>query len=202
MQEHVQMEVAAREERGKNAARRMRAGGRTPASLYGLSHEPQALSIDTKAALRLLTSRTDRNRVLELKGAAKGLAMARDWQTDPVTGRLLHIDFRRVDLDKPIILPAPIVTTGVSYGAKNEGGLEDVILREVKVECRPDDIPEKIEVNITQLRAGQSIRVRDLELGEQVRVLGNPDAVIVRVVGKRTGGAEETEQEAAAAPAE
>ena len=201
MEEHVQMEVAAREERGKNAARRMRASGRTPASLYGLNHEPQALSIDTKAALRLLTSRTDRNRVLELKGAAQGLAMARDWQTDPVTGKLLHIDFRRVDLAKSIVLPAPVVTKGVSYGAKNEGGLEDVILREVQIECQPDDIPERIEVDITHLRAGQSIRVRDLELGERVRILDSPDAVIVRVVGKRAG-AEESEQETAAAPAE
>lgn len=201
MKEQMSLKVEAREERGKNAARRLRATGMAPATVYGLEQEPVAIAVDTKEITRILSHTELRNRVLNLEGGASGTAMASDYQIDPVTGRLLHVDFRRVAMDKLTHATIPLRTFGLAYGVKNEGGLEDVILREAAVECLPADLPEKIEIDVSELRSGESIRIRDLDAGEGVRFLDDPSAVVVRIVGKRGQLDEEAEDAAAAAAA-
>ncbi len=189
MQKHIELEVSAREGRGKNDARRLRASGQAPATLYGLDQDPVSLAVDSKTMVRILGSRTNRNRVLDLSGGASGPAMAADWQSDPVTGKLLHVDMRRVDLDQKARIDVPIVTKGVAYGVKTEGGLEDIILREVTVLCRPEDAPEQIEIDVTELRAGESVRVRDLPGSEKYEVVSKAGMTILRVIGKRAAEA-------------
>lgn len=193
MQEQMTLEVEAREERGKNAARRLRAAGKVPATIYGLDQEPTAIAIDTKTITRILARIELRNRVLNLSGGASGTAMAVDYQLDPVSGALLHVDVRRVAADTPVRASIPIESVGISQGVKTEGGLEDRILRVVEVEALPGLLPVKIEINVEPMQTGESIRVSDLEMPEGVRATSPASATVLRIVGKR--GLEELEEE-------
>ena len=163
MKEQLTLNVEAREERGKNAARRLRAAGRAPATVYGLGQDPVASSVDTKEITRILAHTELRNRVLNLEGGVNGTAMASDYQIDPVTGALLHVDIQRVAMDKPVRATLPLRTFGLAIGVKNEGGLEDVILREAAVECK--------SVYMSLLRCGTMNSSRDrLKLEQAVCV--------------------------------
>lgn len=193
--EQLELEVSGREERGKNAARRLRATGNVPATLYGLGKDPESLSINSKTMVSLLSDREQRNRVLNLKGGASGAAMAVDWQVDPVEGDLLHVDLKRIDPNAPVEANVALVTTGVAYGVKTEGGMEDMILREALVRCLPADMPETIEIDVTPLKAGEAVRLGELEAEGKYNILGNPSAVVVRIVGKRTDVEEGEEEE-------
>lgn len=199
MLEHSQLEVTARAERGKNAARRLRVTGKVPATLYGLGRDPEAIALDTKSMVRILNEPSGHNRVFDLKGGAQGHAMAVDWQSDPVTGKLLHVDMKRLDLANKIRVKVSVETFGVAYGVKTEGGLEDVILREIEVDCLPEDIPASIRIDVTELRAGQSIRASDIPDGEKYTIATPDDFTIMRIIGKRALEADADTGEAAAA---
>jgi len=196
------LEVVARETRGKNAARRLRAAGKVPATLYGLGQEPQALELNSKQITHLLSDVEERNRILELSGGATGAAMVSDWQVEPIYGKLLHVDLRRVDENAQVTARVALRTHGVPYGVKTEGGLLDVILRETLVRCLPVDIPSKIDIDITDLQAGSAIRLADLEKEGKFKFLADPTAVVVRVIGKRGEKTAEEEAEDAAAAEE
>ena len=198
MLEHSQLEVTARAERGKNAARRLRVTGKVPATLYGLGKAPESIALDTRSMVRILNEPSGHNRVFDLQGGAQGHAMAVDWQSDPVTGKLLHIDMKRLDLTNKIRVKVAIETYGVAYGVKTEGGLEDIILREIEVECLPEDIPASIRIDVTELRSGESVRAGDIPNGEKYSIASSPDLTIMRIVGKR---ALEAEADAGDAPA-
>jgi large subunit ribosomal protein L25 len=202
MVETLPIEVGARDERGKNAARRLRVQGKVPATLYGLEKDPEALALDTKLMTSLLSNVEERNRVLMLSGGATGAAMISDWQVEPVYGKLLHVDLRRVDEARPVTARVALRTHGVPYGVKTEGGLLDVILRETKIRCLPADIPGKIDIDISGLRGDQSIRLRDLDKEGKFKFLADPSAVVVRVIGKRGEKTAAVEPGAAAEPAE
>jgi large subunit ribosomal protein L25 len=196
MLEHSQLEVATRAERGKNAARRLRVTGKVPATLYGLGKAPEAIALDTRSMVRILNHPSGHNRVFDLQGGAQGHAMAVDWQSDPVTGKLLHIDLKRLDLTNKIRVKVSVETFGVAYGVKTEGGIEDIILREIEVDCLPEDIPASIKIDVTELQAGQSIRATDIPDGEKYTIASSGDLTIMRIVGKRTDD-EETADAAA-----
>jgi large subunit ribosomal protein L25 len=201
MLEQLEMEVTTREERGKNAARRLRASGRVPATLYGMGQEPLSLALDNKAIVGMLSQRNQRNRVLQLKGGASGAAMAIAWQVDPVENSLLHVDLKRIDVNAPVTANVAVRTKGVAYGVKTEGGMEEVILHEAHVRCLPADLPEAIEIDVTELKAGQSIRLGDLATDGKYEILGDPAAVVVRIVIKKAEPKPEEEAAAAAAAA-
>jgi large subunit ribosomal protein L25 len=193
MQEQIELEITTRDQRGKNAARRLRAGGETPGVLYGLEGDPVAFAVNSKSVARILASPSGQNKVITLTGGVSGSAMTSDYQVDPVTGRLLHVDMRRVDANTAVTVDVNVVTTGVPAGVKDEGGIEDMILRQVRLECLPAAVPEKIEIDVTALKVGDSLRARDLVVAGDVKIITKPDAVLVRVVGRK---AEEEEEEA------
>jgi large subunit ribosomal protein L25 len=199
MLEHSQLEVTARDGRGKNAARRLRVTGKMPATLYGLGKDPESIALDTKSMVRILNDPAGHNRVFDLQGGAQGYAMAVDWQSDPVTGKLLHIDMKRLDLTNKIRVKVSVETFGVAYGVKTEGGLEDLILREIEIECLPEDIPASIRIDVTELRSGQSIRASDIPDGEKYTIASSGDLTIMRIIGKRALEADADTGEAAAA---
>ncbi|MBI1357817.1 MAG: 50S ribosomal protein L25 [Acidobacteria bacterium] len=185
MTETLEIEVGQRAERGKNAARRLRVQGQVPATLYGLNKEPESLALSSKEMTRLLSHVEERNRVLTLRGGAEGTAMVADWQVEPVYGELLHVDLRRVAADVQVTARVALLVHGLPFGVKNEGGMEDVILRETLVQCLPGDVPSKIDIDVTELRSGQSVRLSDLDTGGKFTFVANPDTVVVRVIGKR-----------------
>ena len=186
----------ARSSAGSAAARRLRRSGMVPAIVYGGSRENAVVSVDPKVIIRVLRSEAGRNTILSLKvaGGSADNVILKDWQVDPVRDTILHADFQRIAMDQELRVTVPIAVRGEAIGVKTDGGLLDVVLREIEVECLPADIPERIECDVTELKMNESIRVRDLPALERVRILAEPDRVIVHVVSIR--------EEEVAAPAE
>jgi len=184
----------------KNAARRVRVAGKIPAVLYGAGLESVALELDPKQILRILHSESGHNTIFDVnvegQGAAK--AMIVDWQYEPIKDTLLHIDLKRIALDKKMKVSVAVRLIGVPTGVKNEGGMLDQVLREVEIECLPSEIPSHIDVDVTGLALFSAIRVSDLPHSGSIKFLDAEDATVAHVVAIRG----EAEPEAVAAPAE
>ena len=187
MRKDITVNAEPREGRGKNEARRLRAAGSTPAILYGVTDTAVAVSVNPKEFGRILHSKTGQNTIfnIALKGGENTPVMIIDWQQDPIKDTLLHVDLKRIDLSKHITVKVPVHTTGEPKGVKIQGGLHELVTREIEIECLPDDIPESFTVDAAELMMGQSIRAKDVALGENVRLVSNPDAVISHVVAMK-----------------
>ena len=187
MEQTIEMKAWPRTERGKNAMRRLRVKGQVPAVLYGLGKDSVPVSLETRAIARIVSSRSGHNQILNLAvdGGETVAVLAVDWQLDPVVGSLLHVDMQRVDLKKVVTLSVQVRTVGVAIGVKEQGGVEEVVTRTVEIECLPLAVPERIELDISELKIGQAIRVRDLPPNENYRYLTPPDRVLVHVVTPR-----------------
>src|ERR671934_436782 len=171
------IEAQPREEtqRGKNEARRLRALGRIPAVLYGAQKNAVPVSVDPKQISRILTSESGHNTIFDLQvGSEKTKAMIVDWQYEPIKGRLLHIDLKRIAMDERLRVNVPIMLTGEAAGVKQQGGILEQVLREVEIECLPGDIPGHIDLDVSHLVFGKLLRVADLPQGK-FKVLTDPN---------------------------
>ena len=204
MAELLSIEAEPREVFGKNASRRLRHAGRVPAVVYGDQGPSLPLTVDPKEILRVLRSGAGQNAIftLEIKGRAPARVMLRDWQLDPIKGNLIHVDMVRIGRDHKLRVKVPIHIKGEAKGVKVQGGIFEFALREVEVECLPDDIPESLTVDITELTIGQNLRVANLPLGPKVKVLTDPDRVVAHVVTLRVEEEKPAEEVVEAAPAE
>jgi large subunit ribosomal protein L25 len=205
------LEAVKREGRGKNEANRLRAAGKIPAVVYGTrgkdgkAPEGVAVSVDPKEMLKILHSDTGANTLITLKLDGKeSRVMVKEYQLDPITHSLLHADFYQLALDKAIVVPVPILLKGEAKGVKLQGGIVDFVSREIEVECLPTEIPEHIDVDITDLALNESIRVRDLAVGPKWKPITEPETMIVHVVAIKAEEPAPTEAVAATAatPAE
>jgi large subunit ribosomal protein L25 len=172
----------------KNAARRVRVMGKIPAVVYGAKEAAIALEVDPKQIQRILYSETGHNTIfdLEISGStAKAKAMIVDWQYEPIKGHLLHVDLKRIAMDKPIKVEVPIQLVGIPVGVRIEGGILDQVLREVEIECLPGDIPSSITVDVSNLSIGQGVRVSDLSHEGKLKFLTDEDATVAHVVAIR-----------------
>jgi len=204
----VTLDVVKRTGRGKNEARRLRASGQIPAVVYGVhkkgkASEGVAVSTDPRQVLRILHSESGANTLITLKlESDESRVMVKDYQLDPVTRDLLHADFYRLAMDRAITVTVPIVLRGEAQGVKLDGGMIDFLTREVQVECLPVDIPERIDVDVSELRLNQSIRLRDLAENANWKILNEPETMLVHVVlPKAEAAAESDDEEADAAVA-
>lgn len=204
MSEALRIEAEPRELFGKNAARRLRHAGRIPAVVYGDQGPALPVIVDPKEVLRVLRSDAGQNAIfnLEIKGKAPARVMLRDWQLDPVKGDLLHVDLVRVGRDHKLRVRIPIHVTGEAKGVKVQGGIFEFALREVEVECLPDDIPESLTIDVTELTIGKNFRVADLPLGPKVKVLTDTNRVVAHVVTLKAEEEKPAEEAVEAAPAE
>ena len=199
-----------RDPRGKNAARRLRASGLIPAVVYGGKGDAVSVSVDPKTLLKVLRSESGRNTILSLDfgDGGKTSAILKSWQVDPIRETFIHADFYRIAMDVAIKVKVPIATRGEARGVKVDGGILELILREVEVECLPGDIPERLEVDVTDLGIHGAIRVSDLHVSDKVKVLNEAEQIIVHVVSVKEEAAPtaaapaEGEAAAPAAPAE
>ena len=176
--------VTTRDETGKNESRRLRRQGLIPAILYGEKKDPVALAIESRVVHQILHSRMGVNTVFELamKGTdRKRAAMIKDFQLDPVTDRLVHADFIRIDASHEVHVPVHVELQGIAVGVKVEGGILEFTTRELLVACLPKDIPASVPIDVSGLHIGDVIRLSDLELPEGVRVLTDRTAVICAV---------------------
>ena len=184
MRKDITIEAQPRTLRGKNEARRLRAAGSVPAVVYGSGGEAVAVAASPKELTKILNSKTGHNTIfnLSIKGGENTPVMIVDWQNDPIKENLLHLDLKRIDLTKPIHVKVPIHTVGEPKGVKLQGGLLEMITREVEIECLPDDIPEQYTLDVSELMLGQNIRAGDIPLAESVKLLSPADAVISHIV--------------------
>jgi large subunit ribosomal protein L25 len=195
--------VAAKPREGKfnkNAARRVRVAGKIPAVLYGPGHEPVAIEVDPKQISRILFSETGHNTIfdVEIAGQSAAKAMIVDWQREPLNDRLIHIDLKRIALDKTLRVYVRIKLLGVPVGVKASGGILDQVLREVEIECLPGDIPTHVDLDVSHLEMYGVSRVSDLPHPQGVKYLNAEDATVAHVVSIRAEAPTAAETEAAA----
>ena len=201
------LEASKRDTRGKNEARRLRAAGRIPGVVYGTKPGAKTVdavpvAVDPKEVLRILHSESGANTLINLRlDGGETRVMVKEYQLDPVTHGLLHADFYQLSMDKAITVTVPIVLKGEPKGVKLQGGLLDFVTRDIQVLCLPTDIPEHIDVDVSEMMLGQSIRLRELAEDPKWKPVTDVDTMIVHVVMPK---AEESAAaaEAVAAPVE
>ncbi len=201
MRKEITVTAERRESRGKNEARRLRVKGLAPAVLYGANGPAVAVAVNPKEVNKILHSATGHNTIfnLTIQGGEDTPAMIVDWQNDPVKETLLHVDLKRIDLSKRIDVKVRVQTTGEPKGVKIQGGLLEIVTREVEIECLPNEIPDHFTVDVTELMIGQNLRANDIALSGSMKLISAPDQVIAHVV---TMKAEEEVAPAAEAGAE
>jgi large subunit ribosomal protein L25 len=184
----VTLEVSRREKSGKEIAKKLRAAGKVPAVVYGGHREPVAIEVDRKAVSELIQKSQHGVRsifLLKMSGTDQQRhAMIKDIQIDPVSRRMTHIDFVRVVMDEVVRVTVPVHISGTAIGVK-EGGILDWQVRDVHIECLPNAIPDSIDVDVTPLGSHDYYRVSDLKLPEGVKVLDDPERVVVGVTHMR-----------------
>ncbi len=174
-----------RASRGKNEARRTRKSGLIPAVVYGAFKDPVSVTVNPKEISKIIHSKTGHNSIfdIDIEGVERTPVIVADEQYHPIRSTLMHIDLRRIDLTRKLKVSVPIHVTGESKGVKQQGGVLDVVTRQIEIECIPDDIPNQFDVDVTELMIGGTIRVGELPVKEGVRILTAGEAVIAHVVG-------------------
>jgi len=200
------LEAQTRKPGTKNEARRVRRDGKIPAVVYGAGKDSLPISVDPRVVTRILNSETGHNTIFDLAlNGENTKAMIVDWQYEPIKGRLLHIDLKRIALDKVLRVSVPIFLEGEAAGVKQEGGILEQMLREVEIECLPADIPSHIDVDVSHLTFGKVLRVSDLPHSENLKFLtdaNQPVAHVTSVKEEVVVTPEAAAAEATAAPAE
>ena len=182
----AQLSATPRDGTGKGAARSLRASGRIPGIIYGHGREPQALAIDTRELEKLLSKISAESTVIELTLDGKSAqTLIREIQRHPFKRQILHVDFQELVAGEKIIVRLPIVLSGVPDGVRQDGGVLDQTLRELEVEVDPANIPSHIEIDVTPLKIGDSIHVRDVKLPEGVEVITELDSSVCVVSAPR-----------------
>src|SRR5215468_7574592 len=204
------LEATTRDSFGKNEARRTRRDGKVPAVIYGGSaeggHTATAIAVEPKSLLKILHSESGANTLISLKlaGAGDTKVLVKHFQLDPLTHQVLHADFYRVAMDRVIQVTIPVIVKGEPKGVKQQGGVLELIRREIEIECLPGDIPENVEVDASELMLNQGIRVRDIATSPKWKPISDADMMLVHVIMPKAeevaAPAEATV--AAAAPAE
>ena len=184
----------------KNAARRVRVAGSIPAVVYGAGQDSVAVSVDPRIITKILHSDSGHNTIfdLDVTGAGMVKAMIVDWQREPLKGHLLHIDLKRIAMDKAMRVSVPVHLTGVPTGVKTQGGILDHVLREVEIECLHGDIPSHLDVDVSALEFGHAVHVSDLPHSDKVKYITDGDLTVAHVTAVR----EEPVAEAEAAAVE
>ena len=167
----------------KNAARRVRVSGQIPAVVYGAGQDSVAVAVDPKIITRILHSESGHNTIfdLDITGSGPVKAMIVDWQYEPIKGALLHIDLKRIAMDKAMRVSVPVQLVGVPTGVKNQGGILEQVIREVEIECLPGDIPSHLDVDVTGLEMNQSIHISDLPHSGSIKYLDDEGLTIAHV---------------------
>ncbi len=200
------LEAQPREAGTKNDAKRVRRDGKIPAVVYGAGKDSLSISVDPRVVTRILNSESGHNTIFDLAmGGEKTKAMIVDWQYEPIKGKLLHIDLKRIALDKVLKVSVPIFLVGEAAGVKQEGGIMEQMLREVEIECLPADIPSHIDADVSQLTFGKVLRVSDLPRSEKVKFMtdaNQPVAHVTSVKEEVVATPEAVAAEAGVAPAE
>jgi large subunit ribosomal protein L25 len=196
------LEAQKRESGNKNAARRVRMGGKIPAIVYGAGKDSTSVAVDPRQVLRILKSESGHNTIFDLAlDSDRVKAMIVDWQFEPIKGHLLHVDLQRIAMDQKLTVTVPVVLKGEALGVKTEGGILEQLLREVEIECLPADIPKSIEADVSHLVFGVEVRVKDLVHSDKVKFLTDENQMIAHITSVKEEVAPTPEAVAEAATA-
>jgi large subunit ribosomal protein L25 len=200
----IVVEAAPRAERGKNEARRLRLTGKVPAVLYGGKGGAIALAVNTKQVGSILRSESGSNTLFQVDlGGKQEPAILHDWLVDPVTGKLLHVDMMRVAMDVRMRVSVPVHTFGEAAGVKQQGGVFEIVTREVEIECLPADIPTEFRADVSGLMMNDQLRAGDLALDTtKMKLVTDPERVLAHVVALRVEEEKPAEAAVATTPAE
>ena len=202
MNKNIVVEAQERSDLGKNASRRLRKVGGVPGVVYGLDRPPFPVGIGARKIEEVLSLETGRNTIftMSLAGQDRSRAvMIKALQRDPVTERLVHVDFVRVDLARSVRVSVPLRLIGIAEGVKTEGGLVEFVLRQVEVQCLPSDIPDHLDLDVSALHLNQHLSVKDLPIRERVTILDDPEAIVCVVAVPKEEAAPVVEEAAVAA---
>ncbi len=187
----------------KNIARRVRVAGSIPAVVYGAQQPSMAVTVDPKQIRRILHSESGHNTIFDLSvSGSTTKVMVVDWQNDPIKGGLIHIDMKRIAMDKAMRVQVPIQLQGIPVGVKTQGGILDQVLREIAVECLPADIPGHIDVDVSELAFGMVIRVADLPHSGKLKFITDDDTTVAHITAVREEVVATPDALAEATPAE
>jgi len=180
----VSLQAKTRDKKGTQAVKKMRRNGVIPAVVYGASEDSIPLEVDERSFVKLLRSGVSENVILTLKidddSSKDKKVLIREIQHDPVWGKILHVDFQHISMEKKITISIPVHLVGTAAGV-TEGGILQPNIRELEVECLPGDIPERLEVDVSHLNIGDGIHVKDIRL-EKAAILTDPEGSLVSVV--------------------
>jgi large subunit ribosomal protein L25 len=205
--DEVVVEAAPRAGRGKNEARRLRQTGKVPAVLYGGQDDAVTLVVNARQVSAILRSESGHNTIFQVHvGGKQQRAILKDWQVDPLSGKLLHVDLLRVAMDVRMRVSVPVHTFGEPAGVKQQGGIFEIVTREIEIECLPGEIPPEFRVDVSDLMLGKQLRAGDVQIDTaRMKLITDPDRVLAHVVALRVEEekpAEVVAAEAAATPAE
>jgi large subunit ribosomal protein L25 len=203
MKKDITITAQPRESRGKNEARRLRAGGMAPAVVYGAGGDSIAVAVNPVEINKILHSATGHNTIFQVRiGEGESVpVMLVDWQNDPIKDNLLHADLKRIDMTKRIAVKVPVHTKSEPRGVKEQGGLFELVTREIEIECLPDEIPEAFNIEVREMLIGQNVRAADIPLTGSMKLMSPGESVICHVVAPRAGTTDEgAGAEAAATP--
>ena len=182
----AQLSATPRSNTGKGTARTLRAQGQIPAVIYGHGREPQPLAINTRELEKLLDRISAESTVIELSlEGTSARTLIREIQRHPFKRQILHVDFQELVAGEKVTVNIPIVLTGIPDGVRNDGGILDQTMRDLAVEVDPSNIPNHLEVDVTNLHIGGSIHVRDIVVPEGVEIADDPDASVCVVSAPR-----------------
>jgi large subunit ribosomal protein L25 len=178
----ILVETKRRAPGGKNVNRRLRIAGLIPAVLYGRGREPVPLSVEPKTIVDILYSESGQNTIFSLSvdGGERTNAMVKDYQLDPVKGKLIHTDLIQIAMDRLLEVSVNVELVGEAEGVK-AGGLLDFVTRSIDMECLPADIPDSIKVDVGHLKINDYVRVKNIEFESTIKVLTDPEVVIVTI---------------------
>ncbi len=184
MAKQIKLTAERRTALGRSAVRKIKATGAVPAVIYGSKDKPEALQVSRREINAILSHAAGENILVELEvaGSANRLALLQEVQHAPVSGDILHIDFHAVSMDETIEADVPLETTGIANGVKNFGGLLEMSLRSLAIECLPRDLPDVITVDVSALNIGDAIHVRDIQLPAGVTTRITPDLTAISVL--------------------
>ena len=180
----VTLKVHARTDTGKGVARKLRASGKLPAVIYGHSEEPLPIELEQHNISATMRQAEGEKLLINLNVDGKDSgrkALIKDIQRDPVSGKILHIDFQHISMDEKIKIEVPLKIEGVADGVKNQGGIMSWNIRKVMVQCLPADIPDKITLDVTEMKIHDSIHVKELAVGN-FEILDDPEETIVSII--------------------
>ena len=200
MRKDITIAAETRTTRGKNEARRLRVRQLIPAVVYGSGKDPVAVTVSPKEVNKVLHTGSGVNTIfnVDVTGVENTPVMIVDWQHDPIKNNLLHVDMLRIDLSKRLAVKVPVHLIGEPKGVKQQGGLHEVVSREIEIECLPDDIPEKFDMDVTELMLGDALRASQVPLSGSMILLSAPELIVSHVVAARGGEEEKPAEEAAA----